>query len=145
MSMYWIVALPILPLTSAIAILMALAMVSVWPLFAPVRGRLETILIVPLSCAPPAATGLGDAAAPGDGDGEAAGDAAGLAAGLAAGEAAGDAPGEAAVAGEAAGDAAAGFGAVVGCAAGAAVGWAPPPPHAVTNNMPATDSEDKRA
>jgi len=93
-----------------------LAMVSVWPLFAPVRGRLETILIVPLSCAAPApaATGLGDAAAPGDADGEAAGDAAGLAAGLAAGEAAGEAAGDAAAAGEAAGEAAAGFGAVVG-------------------------------
>src|SRR5579864_6545241 len=110
MSTYWMVALPILPLISFSAILMALDIVSVWPLFAPVRGRLETILIVPLSCAPLAAAALGEATAA-TADGEAAGEAAGLATGLAAAEA----EGEAAAAGEAAGDAAAGFaGAVVG-------------------------------
>src|ERR1051326_7678699 len=76
MSMYWIVAPPILPPISLTAILMALDIVSVWPLFAPVRGRLETILIVPLNCPPAAATALGEAAAA-TADGDTAGDAAG--------------------------------------------------------------------
>ena len=80
---------------------MALTIVSVWPLLLPVRGRLETILIVPLSgrdAAAAAAAGCGarlPRAGRGRGRcaGEAAGDAAGEAAGLAAGER-GDAAGE---------------------------------------------------
>src|ERR687884_735284 len=79
MSSYSIVALPILLFTSSSAILKALTIVSVCPLDEPVRGRLETILSVPVS----AAAGLGEAA------GLAAGDAAGLAPGEAAGLAAG--------------------------------------------------------
>src|SRR5436190_213 len=97
------VALPTLLLCSASAILKALTMVSVWPFGEPVRGRLETMRIVPLRLLAAAAAGLGEAAATGDGDDT------GLATGLAA--AADD--GLAAVAGEAA--AAAGF---VGAAAG---------------------------
>jgi hypothetical protein len=86
-----------------------LTSVSVWPLLLPVRGKLETILIVPVNWL--AAAALGDGAATADGD--ATGEVAGLAAGLAAAEADGEAAGEAA-------GAVVGFGAVA--AAGAAVG-----------------------
>src|SRR6266511_440944 len=106
----------------------ALTMVSVWPFGEPVRGRLETMRIVPVRL-PPAA-GLGDGETAGDGD------AAGLAAGLAAGDAAGLA---AAAAGDAAGDA----GGLV--AAAGAAGGAAGPPHATTNRLVANDSDDKRA
>jgi len=54
--------------------LKALTIVSVWPFEEPVRGRLETILIVPDNVPPAAAgeaAGLGDAAATGDGLGTA--------------------------------------------------------------------------
>src|SRR5437588_11892243 len=90
---------------SCSAILNELTGVSVWPLLLPVRGRLETILMVPVRLAP--ATALGDGAATADGEAAAAGDAAGLADGLAAAAAAGlaaaAAEGEAAAAGAAVG------------------------------------------
>src|SRR6266851_2978190 len=56
------------------AILKPLTNVSVWPLLLPVRGRLETILIVPVSWLATAALGDGAATA----EGEAAGETAGL-------------------------------------------------------------------
>jgi hypothetical protein len=110
----------------------ALTIVSVWPLGEPVRGRLETMRMVPLRVL--AATGLGEAAA--------AGEAAGLAAGLAAGEAAG----LAATAGDAAGAVVglAAAGAAVG-AAGAAVGVAAGVLHAATNRVVPNNSDDRRA
>jgi len=60
-----------------------LTIVSVWPLLLPVRGRLETILIVVPAGNWAAAAGaaLGDATAAGAAEGEAAGLATGLAAG----------------------------------------------------------------
>src|SRR5205809_351172 len=128
------VALPTLPLRSASAMRKALTMVSVWPLGVPVRGRLETMRIVPVRLAP--ATGL----AAGEGAATADGEAAGFATGLAAGEAAGLAA--------AAGDAAAAAGGLVAAGAvvaGAEVGWAPPPPQAATNTVVANVSEDRRA
>jgi hypothetical protein len=107
------VAPPTRLLASSSAILIALTIVSVWPLEEPVRGRLETILMVPVS---PAAEGE----AAGDGEGDGLGDAAGLAA-VAGFGTAGDeaAAGEAAGLAAGAGAGAAGF--VVGAAAGA--GW----------------------
>src|SRR5919197_3316697 len=89
------VAPPTRPLCSWSAMRKALTIVSVWPFGEPVRGRLETMRIVPDNW-PPATAGLGDAAATGDAAGD--GEAAGLATGLAAG----DAAGLAAVTGEAA-------------------------------------------
>src|SRR5262245_19310107 len=108
-------------------------MVSVCPFGEPVRGRLETMRIVPLRALPAAAAGLGEGTPAGDGDDT----------GLATGLAAAAADGLAAVAGEAAAGGL-GAGAVVGAAAGAAVGWAPPPPQAATNSDEAIDSEKKR-
>src|SRR4051812_33160489 len=62
------VAPPTLLLASVRHMLIELTMVSVWPFEEPVRGRLETILIVPLSSPPPlAATGLAAAAIAGVG------------------------------------------------------------------------------
>jgi len=111
---------------------------------APVRGKLETILIVPLRAETfPAAAGLGDAA--GEAAGEAAGDAAGEAAGDAAGLAAAAAAGDAPAAGEAAGEAAAGA-VVGGAAAGAVVGEAAGVLlHAAMKSVAAIDNDDKRA
>ena len=64
--------MPILLLTSSSAILNALTIVSDWPLAEPVRGRLETILIVPLRAAAGLGEGLaataGEPAGLGDGD-----------------------------------------------------------------------------
>ena|SRR5438105_862524 len=136
MSWYTIVAPPTLFCASSRAILKAFTIVSLWPLLLPVRGRLETILIVPVSWLATAALGDGAATAEGEAAGEAAG--LGLAAAAAEGLAAAAAEGEAAAAAGLVG-----AGAVV--AAGAAVGWAPPPPQAATNSVAATDKEDRRA
>ncbi|MDQ6670863.1 MAG: hypothetical protein M3069_08955 [Chloroflexota bacterium] len=105
---------------------------SVWPLLLPVRGRLETILMVPVSVLATAALGDGAAAA-----GEADGEAAGFADGLAAAEADGLAAGE--------GAAAAGFGAGAVVAAGAVVGVAGVPLQAAMNIVAAAESDDRRA
>ena len=108
-------------------------MVSVWPFGEPVRGRLETMRIVPLRVLA-ATAGLGDAAATGE------------AAGLATGLAAGDAAGLAATAGDAAGAVVglAAAGAAVG-AAGAAVGVAAGVLQAATNRVVPNNSDDRRA
>src|SRR5215216_1774773 len=132
------VALPILLLCSVSAMRKALTMVSVWPFGEPVRGRLDTMRMVPVRLL--AATALGDGAATADGDAAAAGLADGLGAADADGLAAAD--GDAAAAdGEAGGLAA---GAVVGgAAAGPVVGCAGPPPvHAATKTVAANDSDD---
>src|SRR5207302_6411606 len=126
---------PTLFWASSSAILKALTSVSVWPLLLPVRGRLETILIVPVSWLATAALGDGAATA----EGEAAGETAGF--GLAAATA--DGLAAAAAEGDAAGEAAGLVGAAAG-AAGAAVGWAAPPPQAARNSVASTENEDRR-
>src|SRR5918999_645789 len=115
------VAPPTRLLASSSAIRKALTIVSVWPFEDPVRGRLETILIVPLSAAPAAGDGLGE------GDGE------------------GDGPGTVGLAGDGLVSAfAAGFSVGLASVFAGAAGWLPPPPQAARKTLAPRMSETTR-